>query len=86
MNEQQVVKLLQDPENFVRQIATEVVRTQSAEVIGAVKISRAAELLDMTEWRVRQLIRDGRLKVIHPTPKTMRVPVAEIRRFTEGES
>jgi hypothetical protein len=86
MNEQQVVKLLQDPESFVRQIAVEVVRAQSAETIGAVKVKRAAELLDMTEWRVRKLIAAGRLEVVHPTPNTIRIPLSSIRQFLEGES
>jgi hypothetical protein len=85
MNER-TLQLLEDPENFVRQIAAEVVRAQSAQDVGAVKVANAAKLLDMTEWRVRQLIRDGRLTVVHPTPKTIRIPLASIRQFLEGES
>jgi excisionase family DNA binding protein len=54
--------------------------------VGAVKVKTACELLDMNESRVRQLIRDGRLKVIRPTPQTIRIPLSEIRRFTEEES
>ncbi|PYS94446.1 MAG: hypothetical protein DMF64_00830 [Acidobacteria bacterium] len=85
MNEQ-TLKLLEDPENFIRQIAAEVVRAQSAETIGAVKVKRAAELLEMTEHRVRRLIAEGRLEVVHPTPKTIRIPLASIRQFLESES
>jgi hypothetical protein len=85
MNEQ-TLQLLEDPENFVRQIAAEVVRAQAAAEVGAVKVATAAKLLDMTEWRVRQLIRDGRLEVVHPTPKTIRIPLSSIRLFLEGQS
>jgi hypothetical protein len=86
MNEQQIVKLRQDPETFVRQIAAEVVRAQVAQEVGAVKVATAAKLLDMTEWRVRQLIRDGRLEVVHPTPHTVRIPLSSIRLFLVGRS
>ena len=67
----------------VRRIAEEVARSTSA--AGCVKVSTACELLDMNESRVRQLIREGRLRVIHPTPHTVRIPLSEIRRFAEGE-
>jgi hypothetical protein len=73
-------------EQFVREIAAEDVRAQSAEVVGAVKVKRAAELLDMTEWRVRKLIAAGRLEVVHPMPNTIRIPLSTIRQFLEGES
>jgi excisionase family DNA binding protein len=53
--------------------------------VGAVKVKTAAQLLDMHESRVRQLIREGRLGVIRPTPKTIRIPLSEIRRFAEGK-
>lgn len=85
MNEQ-TLKLLADPENFVREIAAEVVRAQAAEQAGAVRVKRAAELLDLSEWRVRRLISEGRLEAVHPTPKTIRIPLAAIRSFLERES
>lgn len=55
-------------------------------MVGAVKVKTAAKLLDMTEWRVRRLINEGRLGVVHPTPKTIRIPLSSISRFLEGES
>lgn len=71
----------------VRQIAEEVFRSLSpTNDVGAVRVKTAAELLDMNESRVRQLIREGKLKVINPTPNTIRIPLSEIRRFTEEES
>jgi excisionase family DNA binding protein len=66
-----------------RRIAEQVARSRD---VGAVKVKTACELLDMNESRVRQLIREGRLKVIRPTPQTIRIPLSEIRRFTEEES
>lgn len=71
----------------MRRIAEEVISSrESAAEPGAVKVKTAARMLEMTEWRVRQLVREGKLKVIRPTPNTVRIPLSEIRRFTEGES
>ena len=71
----------------MRRVAEEVFRSLSpTNVVGAVRVKTAAELLDMNEARVRRLIRDGRLKVINPTPQTIRIPLSEIHRFTEEES
>lgn len=67
-----------------RRIAEDVARSRDA-AVGAVKVKTAAELLDMNESRVRTLIREGKLKVINPTPCTIRIPLSEIRRFAEGE-
>jgi hypothetical protein len=67
-----------------RQIAEQVLKAR--EVTGCVKVSTACTMLDMNEYRVRQLIREGKLKVIHPTPNTIRIPLSEIRRFTEEQS
>lgn len=67
-----------------RRVAEEVVKSRDA--AGCVKVTTACELLDMNEYRVRQLIREGKLKVIHPTPQTIRIPLSEIRRFTEEQS
>ena len=53
---------------------------------GCVKVETAMKLLDMSEYRVRQLVREGKLKVIPPTPNTIRIPLSEIRRYTEEES
>ena len=78
--------LLATLEGRMREIAEDVVRKESHHAVGAVKVKRAAELLDMNEWRVRQLIRDGKLQVIHPTPKTIRVPLSSISRFLEEQS
>lgn len=70
----------------MRRIARETFRSMSETGdVGCVKVKTAAKLLDMSEYRVRQLIREGRLKVVRPTPKTVRIPLAEIRRFMEGE-
>jgi hypothetical protein len=66
-----------------RRVAEEVARSLGD--AGCVKVSKAMELLDMSEYRVRQLIREGKLRVVHPTPNTIRIPLAEIRRFLEGE-
>jgi hypothetical protein len=68
-----------------RRIAEEVARSREAAAVGAVKVKTAAELLDMNESRVRTLIREGKLKVINPTPCTIRISLSEIRRFAEGE-
>lgn len=71
----------------MRLIAEEVIRSRErGQEPGAVKVKTAARMLELSEWRVRQLIREGKLKVIHPTPNTVRIPLSEIRRFTEGES
>ncbi|HYH85390.1 MAG TPA: helix-turn-helix domain-containing protein [Pyrinomonadaceae bacterium] len=71
----------------VRRIAEEVVRAHAASGdIGAVKVKPTAmKMLDMSESRVRALIREGRLQVIRPTPNTIRIPLSEIRKFQEGE-
>jgi hypothetical protein len=50
-----------------------------------VRVKRAAIMLDMSEFRVRQLIKEEKLKIVRPTPNTIRIPVSEIRRFQEGE-
>ncbi len=73
-------------EGRMRRIAEEVVREQATTATGGVKVKTAAGMLDMTEWRVRQLIREGRLEVVHPTPNTLRIPVDSIRRFLHEES
>lgn len=69
----------------LRHIAEQVAAERDERGLGAVKVKTAAQLLDMHESRVRQLIREGRLTVIHPTPNTIRIPLSEIRRFAEGE-
>jgi excisionase family DNA binding protein len=70
----------------MKRIAAETFRELAvAPDVGAVKVKTAARLLDMTEHRVRQMIREGRLRAVNPTPHTVRVPLAEIRRFQEGE-
>jgi hypothetical protein len=53
--------------------------------VGAVKVRTAARMLDMSEFRVRELVRGGKLKAVRPTPNTLRVPLAEIRRYLEEE-
>lgn len=69
----------------VRRIAEEVVRRHATGGdVGAVKVKTAARLLDMSEYRVRQLIREGKLKAIYPTPNTIRIALSEIRNFQEG--
>jgi len=68
-----------------RRIAEEVARSLDASAVGAVKVKTACKLLDMNESRMRQLIREGKLKVINPTPHTIRIPLSEIRRFAEGK-
>lgn len=70
----------------MREIAEETVRAQAGEGVGCVKVTTARKLLDMSEFRVRQLIREGKLKVVRPTPHTIRIPLSEIRRFLESES
>jgi hypothetical protein len=66
-------------------IARETFKEMSAQAeAGAVKVKTAAGMLDMSEFRVRQLIKDGTLKAIRPTPNTIRIPLSEIRRFEEG--
>ena len=70
----------------VRRIAEEVVRRHATSGdVGAVKVKTAARLLDMSEYRVRQLIRERKLKAIYPTPNTLRISLSEIRSFQEGE-
>ncbi len=78
--------LLAALEGRMRRIAEEVVREQATEATGGVKVKTAAGMLDMTEWRVRQLIRERRLEVVHPTPNTLRIPLDSIRRFLHEES
>ena len=67
-----------------RRVAEQVASSRGD--VGAVKVKTACALLDMSESRVRQLVREGRLKVVRPTPHTIRIPLSEIRRFTEDES
>lgn len=70
----------------MKRIAEEVVRRHSlAGDVGAVKVATAAKLLDMSEFRVRELVREGRLQAVNPTPNTIRIPRSEIRRFEEGK-
>jgi hypothetical protein len=78
--------LLRAIDERARIVAEEVFRELAqSNAVGAVKVKTATLLLDMNESRVRQLIREGKLKVIHPTPRTIRIPLSEIRRFTEDE-
>jgi hypothetical protein len=70
----------------MKRIAAETFRELAgASDVGAVKVSTAARLLDMNQYRVRQLIKEGRLKAINPTPHTVRIPLSEIRLFQEGQ-
>jgi crotonobetainyl-CoA:carnitine CoA-transferase CaiB-like acyl-CoA transferase len=78
--------LLSALEERMRQIARETFRAMSGGAdVGVVKVKTATKLLDMSEFRVRQLIREGKLRVVRPTPNTIRIPLTEIRRFQEGE-
>jgi len=71
----------------MRRIAEEVVRAQPrSEDVGGVKVATAMKMLDMSEYRVRQLVRDGKLKAVNPTPHTLRIPLTSIREFLEGKS
>jgi excisionase family DNA binding protein len=71
----------------MKQIAEETFRRMSVSSnVGAVKVKNAAVMLDLSEFRVRQLIREGKLKVVRPTPKRILVPQSEIRRYLEEES
>lgn len=78
--------LLSSLDQRIRAVAAETFRelSRSADA-GCVKVKTAAAMLDMCETRVRELIRDGELKVIRPTPRTVRVPLSEIRRYTEAQ-
>lgn len=78
-----ITLMLATLEGRMRQIAAEVVREQAEQSIGGVKVKTAAAMLDMTEWRVRQLIKEGKLPVVRPTPNTIRIPLASIRHFLE---
>ncbi len=78
--------LLSSLDERIRAVAAETFRELSrAGDAGCVKVKTAARLLDMNESSVRQLVRDGKLKTIRPTPNTIRIPLAEIRRYSEGE-
>lgn len=71
----------------MRRVAEETFRQLSAtNEAGAVKVKTAAAMLDMCETRVRTLIAEGKLKVIRPTPNTLRVTRAEIRRYLDEQS
>jgi excisionase family DNA binding protein len=79
--------LLSSLDERIRAVAAETFREMSrAADTGAVKVKTAARMLDMCETRVRELIRDGKLKVIRPTARTVRVPLTEIKRYTEANS
>jgi Helix-turn-helix domain len=68
----------------IRRVAEEVFHSMSsANDVRCVKVKAATEILDMSEFRVRQLIKEGKLKVVRPTPHTIRIPLSEIRRFQE---
>lgn len=78
--------LLSALDERMRQIAEETFRQMSASSdVGAVKVKTAAQLLDMSEGRVRALIKEGMLRAIHPTPNTVRIPLSEIRRYSEEQ-
>lgn len=77
--------LLSALDERMRRIARETYGAMSGADVGAVKVKTAARLLDMNESRVRALIREGKLKVIRPTPGTIRITRAEIRRYLEGQ-
>lgn len=71
----------------IRAVAVETFRELSrAGDAGCVKVKTAARLLDMNESSVRQLIRDGELKVIRPKPNRILIPKSEIQRFVEQKS
>jgi len=68
----------------MRRIAEETYKALSgAGDVGAVKVKTAAGMLDMCESRVRTLISEGKLKIVRPTPNTIRIPLSEIRRFQQ---
>lgn len=68
----------------MRQIAEETFRRLSlANDAGAVKVKDAAPMLGMCEGRVRALIHEGKLRVVRPTPHTIKIPLSEIRRYLE---
>ena len=70
----------------MKRIAAETYRELAgAAEAGCLRVATAAKRLDMSEYRVRQLVREGRLKAVRPTPHTLRIPMSEIRRFQEGE-
>lgn len=78
--------LLEQLDERMRRVAEEVFRSLApAGEVRAVKVSKAMELLDMSEYRVRQLVREGKLRAVRPTPNTIRIPLSEIRRFLEDE-
>jgi len=71
----------------IRAVARETYQELSnASDAGSVGVKKAAEMLDLNESSVRQLIRDGKLKVIRPKPNRILIPKSEIQRFTEGKS
>ena len=74
---------ISDLDERIRRIARETYSAMSD--VGLVKVKTATGLLDMSEYRVRQLIREGKLKAVRPTPSTIRIALSEIRRFQEGQ-
>lgn len=71
----------------MRRIAEEVCRAQARTMdVGSVRVKTAARMLDMSEHRVRQLVREGRLEAVRPTPNTLRIPLGSIRSFLEVKS
>lgn len=70
----------------MKRIAEETFRQMSVPSdVGAVKVKTAAQKLDLSEFRVRQLIREGKLNAVRPTPNRVLVPLSEIRRYLEGQ-
>jgi transposase-like protein len=80
MNEQQVVKLLQDPESFVRQIAAQVLAEQPKELSQAeeyISIKTAMRKYDIPENTLRAWLKQGRL-TRHKIGGCVRIEVAEL--------
>ncbi len=80
MNEQQVVRLLQDPEAFVREIAAQVLAEQPKESPPAeeyVSIKTAVVKFDIPENTLRAWLKRGRL-TRHKIGGCVRISVAEL--------
>ncbi|MBN2642025.1 MAG: helix-turn-helix domain-containing protein [Victivallales bacterium] len=58
-------------------------RIDPYEVLRTVSIKTAAEILEFSEPKVRNMLRDGELRKIAINSTTVRIPLADIRRYID---
>ena len=81
----QTLKLLEDPEGFVRRVAERVAEdalaAANADADRWMSVAEAAAYSGSSEWTIEEAIRRGGIKFSRPTPRNTRVRRSEIDRW-----